>query len=64
MYSKPSDDSRKLLEQAISRMGLSARAFDCIIKVARTIAGLAEYINVETQHVAEAVQYRNLDRPV
>ena len=64
MYSKPFDDSRKLLEQAISRMGLSARAYDRILKVARTIADLAESVNVETQHVAVAIQYRNLDRPV
>jgi magnesium chelatase family protein len=46
MYSKPSDDSRKLLEQAISRIGLSARAFDRIFKVAPTIADLAESVNV------------------
>ena len=45
-------------------VGLSARAYDCILKVARTIAALAESVNVETQHVAEAVQFRNLDRPV
>ena len=64
MYSQPSDDSRKLLEQAISRMGLNARAYDRILKVARTIADLVESVNIETQHVAEAVQYRNLDRPV
>ena len=54
----------KFLERAISRMRLSARAFDRILQVARTIADLAESVNVETQHVAEVVQYRNLDRPV
>ena len=64
MYSQPSDDSRTLLEQAISRMGLSARAYDRILKVARTIADLEESVNIETQYVAEAIQYRNLDRPV
>jgi magnesium chelatase family protein len=64
MYSEPSDDSRKLLEQAMTRMGLSARAHDRILKVARTIADLADSMNVETQHVAEAIQYRNLDRPI
>jgi len=51
MYSQPSDDSRKLLEQAISRMGLSARAYDRILKVARTIADLEVSVNVGTQHV-------------
>ena len=45
-------------------MRLSARAFYHILKVARTIADLAESVNVETKHVAEVVQYRNLDRPV
>ena len=64
MYSKSSDDFRKLLEHAISRMGLSARAYDRILKVARTIADLVESVNIETQHVAEAVQNRNLDWPV
>ena len=45
-------------------MRLSARAFDRILKVARTIADLAEYVNVETQHFSEAVQYLALDRLV
>ena len=64
MYSKPSDNFRKLHENAISRMGLSARAFDRILKVALTIADLAESVNVETPLVTEAVHYRNLDWPV
>jgi len=55
---------KNCLRQAISRIGLSARAYDCILKVARTIADLEESVNVETQYAAEAIQYRNLDRPV
>ena len=45
-------------------MRLNARAFDRILKVARTIADLAEFVNVETQHVAEVLKYLNLDRLV
>ena len=56
------DISRNLLEGAIRKLGLSARASDRILKVARTIADLAGDDNLKTPHVAEAIQYRTIDR--
>jgi len=55
---------QQMLRQAIRRLGLSARAHDAIVRVARTVAHLDGATSVEPQHVAEAVQYRCLDRPV
>jgi magnesium chelatase family protein len=54
--------SRRLIEQAIARLGLSARAYDRVLKVARTIADLAGTERLDSAHVAEAVHYRALDR--
>lgn len=56
------DATRSLLENAIRRLGLSVRASDRILKVARTIADLAGDSGLRTHHVAEAIQYRTIDR--
>ena len=56
------ETTRSLIEGAVRKLGLSARATDRILKVARTIADLDTSTDIKTQHVAEAIQYRTIDR--
>ncbi|MCI0653395.1 MAG: YifB family Mg chelatase-like AAA ATPase [Methylococcaceae bacterium] len=61
-HCRPSDAGHNLIEQAMNRFGLSHRAYHRILKVARTIADLADSDSIELKHVSEAIGYRKLDR--
>lgn len=63
-YCQIDAEGRHLVEGAIAQLGLSARAYGRILRVSRTIADLAESEHIRPDHLAEAIQYRSLDRPV
>jgi magnesium chelatase family protein len=61
-YCVLSDEASALLKASFEKLGLSARAYDKLLRIARTIADLEGCENIETAHISQAIQYRSLDR--
>lgn len=62
-FCKTDTEGKRLMQLAVQRLGLSARAYHRVLKLARTIADLAGEEGIAPAHIAEAIQYRQLDRP-
>jgi magnesium chelatase family protein len=62
LHCKLSDESQELIRVAMTELNLSARAYDRILKVSRTVADLAGCDGITPEHVSEAIQYRTFDR--
>ena len=63
-YCRVDGDCLRLMETAMNRLGLSARAYNRILKVSRTIKDLEEVENISSHHISEAIKYRSLERRV
>jgi magnesium chelatase family protein len=61
-FCRLADGPKELLKMAVTELNFSARAYDRIVKVARTIADLAGAESISSEHISEAIQYRSLDR--
>jgi len=57
-----SQDAKLILKEAILELGISARAYDKILKISRTIADMDSSVTIETNHISEAISYRSLDK--
>ena len=63
-FCQPAPEAQDLLKMAITDLNFSARAYDRILKVSRTIADLDDADTIQPQHISEAIQYRSLDRQI